>query len=176
MRLFVALRPPPEAVADLRARLPRWPTAPERWHLTLAFLGELAGPAEVHEQLLTVRRPPFDLRLEGSGTFGRQGPVWVGVGGDADALHDLQHDVAAAVQAAGVQLERKAYRPHLTVGRRGHPEPAALSGYRGPQWRAHEVELVRSDVGREVVHAVLERYSLRYAGRAPSVSDSTISS
>ena len=161
MRLFVSLRPPPAALADLRARLPRWPSAPERWHLTLAFLGELPGPQEVHEQLLALRDPPFDLRLEGSGTFGRQGPVWVGVGGDVDALHDLQRAVAHAASAAGVELERKAYRPHLTVGRRGHPSPAALSGYRGPTWRAEEVELVRSDLGRAVVHTVLERYPLR---------------
>ncbi|MCW2680062.1 MAG: 2,3-cyclic phosphodiesterase [Frankiales bacterium] len=161
MRLFVALRPPAAAIADLKARLPRWPSAPERWHLTLAFLGELPGPQEVHDQLLTVRSAAFDLRLEGSGTFGRQGPVWVGVGGDVDALHDLQADVARAVQAAGVQLERKAYRPHLTVGRRGHPNPAVLAEYRGPQWRASEVELVRSDVGKDVVHTVRERYPLR---------------
>lgn len=161
MRLFVALRPPAEAVADLKARLPRWPTAPERWHLTLAFLGELAGSQEVHDQLLTVRAPAFDLQLEGSGTFGRQGPVWVGVGEDVDALLDLQTDVARAVRAAGVPLERKAYRPHLTVGRRGQPSPAALAGYRGPRWRVGEVELVRSDVGRQVVHTVLERYPLR---------------
>ena len=160
MRLFVALRPPPAALADLQARLPRWPSAPERWHLTLAFLGELAGPDEVHAQLRQVRRPAFDLRLEGSGTFGRQGPVWVGVGGDVDALHDLAADVRDAVTTAGVELERKAYRPHLTVGRRGHPHPASLAGYRGPAWRAHELELVRSDVGRSVVHTVLERYPL----------------
>ena len=163
MRLFVAVRPPPGAVADLRARLARWPSAPERWHLTLAFLGEPAGPDEVDEQLRAALAgsEAFDLRLEGSGTFGRQGPVWVGVGGDVDALHDLQSDVARAVGAAGVQLERKAYRPHLTVGRRGHPSPAALAGYRGPSWPASEVELVRSDVGRSVVHTVLERYPLR---------------
>jgi 2'-5' RNA ligase len=160
VRLFVALRPPPEAVADLRARLPRWPSAPERWHLTLAFLGELAGPAEVHDRLLAVRSPAFDVRLEGSGTFGRQGPVWVGVGGDVVALQDLAWQVRSAATAAGVQLDHKAYRPHLTVGRRGHPSPAALSGYRGPSWRASELELVRSDVGRSVVHIVLERYPL----------------
>lgn len=168
MRLFVALRPPPEALAHLAARLPRWPSAPERWHLTLAFLGELPGPQEVHDQLLRVRSRAFDLHLEGSGMFGRQGPVWVGVGGDVDALLDLQAEVARAVRAAGVQLERKAFRPHLTVGRRGHPSPALLAGYRGPLWRPTEVELVRSDVGRDVVHTVLERYPLDQPCSAPS--------
>lgn len=160
MRLFVALRPAPQALAHLRAQRPRWPSAPERWHVTLAFLGEVAGPEEVHTQLRRVTTPAFDLRLEGSGTFGRSGPVWVGVGGDVDALHDLQAAVARAVRAAGVELERKPYRPHLTVGRRGQPAPADLASYRGPSWRADEVELVRSDLGRTVTHTVLERYRL----------------
>ena len=162
MRLFVALRPPPDAIADLRARLPKWPSAPERWHLTLAFLGELGGPEQVHEELAArlAGTAPFELRLEGSGTFGRNGPVWVGVSGDTSALHDVAADVAAAARAAGVQLERRAYKPHLTVGKRGHPTPAARAGYRGPAWRAHEVELVRSDLGRTVMHTVLERYPL----------------
>ena len=162
MRLFVALRPPPSAIADLRSRLPRWPSEPDRWHLTLAFLGELAGPDEVHDELAVrlAGSPRFDLALQGSGTFGRGGPVWVGVGGDVDALQDLAADVAAAARAAGVQLERKAFRPHLTVGRRGHPSPAALVAYRGPTWSAVEVELVRSDLGRTVAHTVLQRYPL----------------
>ena len=162
MRLFVALRPPSEAVADLRAQQVRWPSPPDRWHVTLAFLGDVADPEPVHEALQVRLRdwPAFDLRLEGSGTFGRNGPVWVGVDGDVDALRDLAREVAAAAQAAGVELERRAYRPHLTVGKRGHPPPAALSSYRGPTWRAREVELVRSDLGRTVVHTVLERYPL----------------
>jgi 2'-5' RNA ligase len=162
VRLFVSLRPSPEAVADLHARRPRWPTEPARWHVTLAFLGELPGPEQVHDALRDelAGRPAFDLRLEGSGTFGRQGPVWVGVGGDVDALQDLAACVRKAVRTAGVELERKAYRPHLTVGKRGHPDPVLLSGYRGPDWPAREVELVRSDLGRTVTHTVLERYPL----------------
>lgn len=161
MRLFVSLRPPPEAVADLRARAQRWPSPPERWHVTLAFLGD-AEPEPVHEALARRLRgrPAFGLRLEGSGSFGRNGPVWVGVGGDLPALRELAGRVAAAAGEAGVELERRSYRPHLTVGKRGHPDPASLADYRGPTWRAREVELVRSDLGRSVVHTVLERYPL----------------
>ena len=159
----MALRPPREAVADLRAHLTRWPTPPERWHVTLAFLGDVAGPQDVSGALARqlAGTSAFDLRLEGSGTFGRNGPVWVGVAGDVPALHDLAADVREAATAAGVVLERRAYRPHLTVGKRGNPQPARLADYRGPTWRAQEVELVRSDLGRTVVHTVLERYPLR---------------
>ena len=161
MRLFVSLRPPLEAVADLRGRASRWPSAPERWHVTLAFLGD-AEPGPVHQALSRrlSARPAFDLRLEGSGSFGRNGPVWVGVGGDVPALRELAQEVAAAAQEAGIELESRAYRPHLTVGKRGHPDPALLASYRGPQWRADAVELVRSDLGRTVTHTVLERYPL----------------
>lgn len=162
MRLFVALRPPPEAVAHLRAQRDRWPGDPVRWHVTLAFLGD-AAPEPVHDALSERLQhgPSFSLRLEGSGTFGRNGPVWVGVGGDLDRLHAVAADVAAAARTAGVELERRRYRPHLTVGKRGQPTAAELAGYRGPTWTAQEVELVRSDLGRTVVHTVLERYPLR---------------
>jgi 2'-5' RNA ligase len=161
MRLFVSLRPPAEAVADLRDRVARWPSPPERWHVTLAFLGD-AEPEPVREALhrRLAGQPGFDLQLEGSGSFGRSGPVWVGVGGNVPALRDLAVEVAAAAREAGVELERRAYRPHLTVGKRGHPDPTRLASYRGPVWRAQEVELVRSDLGRSVVHTVLQRYPL----------------
>lgn len=176
MRLFVSLRPPPDAVAHLRAALPQWPGPPDRWHVTLAFLGD-ADPAPVDEALATALDgvPPVELALAGSGTFGR-GPVWVGVAGDLGGLHALAARVTAAARGAGIVLDERRYRPHLTVGSRGRPDPARLSGYRGPTWTAREVELVRSDLGRAVVHTVLARYPLGQPCSAPSVSDSTISS
>jgi 2'-5' RNA ligase len=161
VRLFVALRPPPEAIAHLRAWRPRWPGAPERWHVTLVFLGEAQpGPVAVQLRDRLQRAEAFELWLQGSGSFGRGGPVWVGVDGDLDALHDLHEQVATAARAAGISLERKRFRPHLTVGRRGQPDPRTLASYTGPAWTACEVELVRSDLGREVRHSVLERYPL----------------
>ena len=161
MRLFVALRPPPEAVADLQGRLPQWPSPPQRWHVTLAFLGEVAevGPVDAALAVALAGAPAAELVLAGSGTFG-PGPVWVGVDGDLDGLHELAARVAAAVRQAGVPLESRRFRPHLTVGRRGRPDPARLTGYRGPAWTAREVELVRSDLGSTVTHTVLQRYPL----------------
>ena len=162
MRTFVAVRPPAAAVAHLRAVLPAWPSAPERWHLTLAFLGEVADPHRLAPALSEVctGRPPLELRLAGSGAFGRGGPVWVGVEGDRTALTELAGAVARACAAAGVDVERRPYRPHLTVGRRGRPDPALLASYAGPAWTAAEVELVASRLGPVVEHRVLARLPL----------------
>ena len=162
MRTFVALRPPPEAVAHLEAVLPRWPSAPERWHLTLAFLDEVARPLDLEDDLLDVcaAAPPLSLQLAGSGTFGRNGPVWVGVRGDVLGLAALAGDVARACRARGIDVERRPYRPHLTVGRRGRPSPQRLASYEGPGWQASEVELVVSRLGPTVEHEVVGRYPL----------------
>ena len=162
MRTFVAVRPPPAAVDHLRAVLPTWPSAPQRWHLTLAFLDEVEQPAVLVPGLAEAcaRRPPLQLRLAGSGTFGRGGPVWVGVEGDRTGLTALAGAVAQACRDAGLDVERRPYRPHLTVGRRGRPDPAGLAAYAGPSWTASEVELVASRLGRPVEHRVLERFPL----------------
>ena len=162
MRTFVAVRPPRTAVEHLRQVLPSWPSAPERWHLTLAFLGEVADPVALVPGLAEVcaRRPPLGLRLAGSGAFGRGGPVWVGVEGDVAALSALAGEVAQACRSAGVDVERRPYRPHLTVGRRGRPDPALLASYAGPSWTAAEVEVVASRLGPPVEHRVLERLPL----------------
>ena len=75
--------------------------------------------------------------------------------------------VGDRVAAVGVALEERAYRPHLTVGRRGRPAPAALAAYDGPVWTAAEVELVRSTLGRTVDHQVLRAFPLRGSPAAP---------
>ena len=148
MRLFVSLRPPAAALEHLRAQRPVWPGDPSRWHVTLAFLGDEGEPAPVAGALAAALdgQRCFPLALAGSGRSG-DGPTWVGVDGDVDALHAL---AAVVRRATGVQDGR--YRPHLTVGRR--VDPRSLADYRGPTWTAQEVELVRSDLGREVVHTV----------------------
>jgi RNA 2',3'-cyclic 3'-phosphodiesterase len=167
VRTFVAVRPPAAAVDDLRAVLPSGPSAPERWHITLAFLGEVADPAALVPALAAVcgRHRPLELRLAGSGAFGHGGPVWVGVEGDLAPLSSLANDVAQACRDLGVDVERRPYRPHLTVGRRGRPDPAELAAYAGPLWTATEVELVASRLGPPVEHRVLERLSLGGRGR-----------
>jgi 2'-5' RNA ligase len=157
----VAVRPSPEAVGHLRAQVPQWPSPPERWHVTLAFLGEVPDADPVAEALAAALEgaPAPELLLAGSGTFGRQA-VWVGLDGELEGLQELARRAHAAAGVAGVPLERRPFRPHLTVGRGGRPDPARLSGYRGPTWTAREVELVRSELGRTATHTVVARFAL----------------
>lgn len=162
MRTFVAVRPPAAALEHLAAALPHRPSGSDRWHVTLAFLGEVDDPRRLVAPLGEVAQgsAPFALRLVGSGTFGRHGPVWVGVGGDVAALTALATGVARACRRAGVDVERRPYRPHLTVGRRGRPDPRPLASYAGPAWSVDELELVVSHLRPVVRHEVMARLPL----------------
>ncbi|WP_371479976.1 RNA 2',3'-cyclic phosphodiesterase [Kitasatospora sp. NBC_00315] len=175
MRLFVAVLPPTGAVRELvdalapMRELPgaerlRW-TGVDGWHLTLAFLGEVAA-----EQLPELERVlagavsghgAHRLRLAGSGRFGDRA-LWAGVDGETRALRQLAEAVTTA--AAGVIGEGEAFRfhPHLTLARTGSPRgrrravrrhvveelaafEGALAPFCGTDWEAAEVHLMKSE-------------------------------
>jgi 2'-5' RNA ligase len=166
VRLFVSLRPSRQAVSHLAAALSsRRTSTPEQWHITLAFLGEVSHPEGLYDGLreAAARTPPFELHLAGSGAFRGARVVWTGVAGDVDGLGALASEVQHACRSAGVPLERRRFRPHLTVGKTGRIEPAMLSAYQGPPWQVREVELVDSVLGRTATHTVLERFPLYQA-------------
>lgn len=159
MRLFVSVRPSPDVVTHLLAHLGRVRTAPpDQLHVTLAFLDEVADDAAVQDGLAVAAslHAPFALRLAGSGTFGRR-TTWAGVAGDVERLRALAADVQDACREAGVELERRAYRPHLTVGRF---DPRVLSSYESPVWQVAEIELVQSVLGKRAVHTVRRTFPL----------------
>lgn len=154
MRLFVALDLPAEvadhadrALAPVRALHPdlRW-VPRQRWHLTLAFYGEIAddrvsGVAD-QAQRRAGHHGPIELRLAGSGHFSRRA-LWLGVDGEVAGLRSLATDLT---------FDRSPFRPHLTVARlRGGVDVTGaeltLAGYAGPAWVADTVHLVRSRLG-----------------------------
>lgn len=174
MRLFVAIDPPPAALAELDAALGptrtvappglRW-TRPEQWHLTLAFLGEVpdtgvpALTAALADALgEAMGDTPMRLRLAGGGCFGDR-VLWVGVAGDSRALRTLAEDVAAAARGAGIEPSAAPYRPHLTLARAGperadlRPAATALADVVGPAWDVPDVRLVRSRLGAGPGHS-----------------------
>lgn len=126
--------------------------------MTVVFLGE-AEPLDL--AAVAARHAPFVLGLAGVARLGRT--VGTGVTGDVPALKDLAAATRKACRRAGLTIERRAYRPHLTVGR--GDVPVALRGYAGPPWPVTHLELVRSTLERPAArHEVLQRWALGVAG------------
>ena len=174
MSLFLAVRPDERAVDDLQdalARVRRLPLAeplrwqpPSQWHVTLAFFGDPDPLAvdDVSERLTALSASPVvpDLRIAGAGCFGRQ-ILWMGIADEAAvaALGALVRAVPALVRGTGVTLDRRPWRPHLTVARARHgdarPAVGPLADYRGSAWPVEELVLVRSTGGPAPTHHVV---------------------
>jgi 2'-5' RNA ligase len=184
MRLFVALDVPDVAVEHLeravaevrvRHREPRW-VPRERWHVTLAFLGEVAEPQldPLSERLERAarRHEALSASFGEAGRFGSR-VLWVGVQGDHEPLSRLAQSVSAAARKAGIPVDDRPHRPHVTLARGRttsldlQPAVTALAGYIGPPWRAESFSLVRSRLGPRPVYEVLAGYRL---GAAPPSS------
>lgn len=188
-RLFVAVYPPAEAVAHLTGflaglHLGRAAAAavnarlapPERWHLTAAFLGDVdeARVSDVDTALAKAvagwDAPAPRVRLAGGGRFGRGrfSIVWTGVDGEVAALRALAQGVRRQLKRARLPLDRKPFRPHLTLARPGDRLSAAelaedlagLAAYQGPSWTIEELRLIRSHLGPNPVHENLASFAL----------------
>jgi len=178
VRLFAAVPLPHEVRAHAAAALaPLASTAPpelhlvddERWHLTLAFFGEVdeRRVASLGTRLARVaaRRPAMLLRVERAGRFGER-VLWLGIGGDIAPLRDVARAVASAGRRSGLDLDERPYRPHLTVARARPPADlrvlvSGLDGYRGPEWTPGHVELVHSRLGPRPSYATLRTLPLK---------------
>jgi 2'-5' RNA ligase len=124
-RLFVALRPPPairDALTDLMDGVPgaRWQDD-EQLHLTLRFIGLVDRPVaeDVAAALAGTHAPAPEVTLAGVGRFeqrGRTEALWAGVA-PHDALAALHRKVDQAMVRVGLEPERRAYLPHVTVAR-----------------------------------------------------------
>ena len=162
-RAFVALAPPAAVVAELegylercRALAPgfRW-VAPAGVHLTLRFLGSVEDGtlAKVGEAVQTVRQPPFELRLAGLGTFGGRRPsvVWLDLAVGREPAAALAAAGEAACVEAGLEPERRPFRPLLTLARSrvrfGSPLPDLPPPPELESWTATEMVLYESRLG-----------------------------
>jgi 2'-5' RNA ligase len=145
-------------------------TKPHAFHLTLRFLGDVAtqdiAPLQDALRQACEGQTSFALHLNGIGCFPHTRQprvVWAGVGGDMDALRVLQSRVTQHTASFGEPPETRAYRPHLTLARvnAAHRQVAHQVGQAVEQltqattadaetpWRASEVQLIQSELGRE---------------------------
>ena len=164
-RLFAAVRPT-EPVRDLLMDTMggihgmRWQDD-DQLHCTLRFIGEVDG--NVAEDLaLALQRIQFDrfeLRLSGVGRFEqrRGGALWAGIV-PKEPLAQLAAKIDRACQTVGLEPERRAYHPHITLARwsRGadpiQPFLARHAGLSSDPWPVDRFILYESHLGREGAH------------------------
>jgi 2'-5' RNA ligase len=122
LRLFLAI-PIPETVSSrllaLESDVPgaSWRTG-EQHHLTLRFIGEVdeAVARDIDTELGRIVAAPFEIALEGAGSFGGKEPtaLWAGVR-DCPPLVRLANACETAIQNAGLSPEPRRYKPHVTI-------------------------------------------------------------
>jgi 2'-5' RNA ligase len=136
VRLFVAVELTPPVVAALaacsealqrrstrasRARI-TW-VAADHLHVTVRFIGHVDEARA--EAVAGVLRPdvtltPFELAIEGIGTFPARGAprvVWAGIARGIEPLGALEAQVSARLERCDVPREARPYHPHVTLAR-----------------------------------------------------------
>lgn len=166
MRLFAAVLPPDNVLADLEAAVApvrdgalSW-THIDAWHVTLAFYGAV-GEAKLPDLTRRLHRAASryeqaSLRLAGAGRFSNS-VLWAGVAGDTRQLRKLASSVLACGRRVGLAVEDgRRFRPHVTLARSSsrsvdlRPYAEQLHAYLGPEWTATEVALVESHLRQGV--------------------------
>ena len=139
IRLFTALSVPDgtaQALARRQIGLPgaRWRSL-DQLHITLTFYGEVDG-RRADDLTVELERAatggPFDLALSGVGAFGdghRTRAIWAGVEA-SERLSVLAGRCRAAAERAGIAVERRDYRPHVTLAYlQPQADPGRIGGW-----------------------------------------------
>jgi RNA 2',3'-cyclic 3'-phosphodiesterase len=184
VRLFLAINLEPgvrhaivDATAPLRTAAPTLSWVDEaRLHLTLKFLGEqsedivLALGASLSD--VARRHRQFTIQLGEIGAFPnfrRARVVWMGIQRDP-RLELLHHDVELACETHGLELDGRAFRPHLTLARvKDRTEVEELRQLSRASKKVdfeeesavQSIDLMKSTLGRAAQYECLHAASLR---------------
>jgi RNA 2',3'-cyclic 3'-phosphodiesterase len=132
MRLFVALDIDQQIrdgiasfISDMRGLAPavRW-VQPESLHVTLKFIGERpdAMVKAIENALSGIVAKAFQLSFRGAGLIPNERSArvfWIGIQADA-ALAELAVQVERSLVPLGIEAEKRAFSPHLTLARAGN--------------------------------------------------------
>ncbi|MGQ9427450.1 RNA 2',3'-cyclic phosphodiesterase [Gilvimarinus sp. F26214L] len=122
-RLFVAVPLAASLRHQLTPLLPRptshvRPVKPDQMHMTLHFIGD-ADLVPLAAALREINSPAFQINFEVVGTFGsprRGGVFWVGSSGHP-VLTALHGAMGRKLEALGLEVDERAYVPHITLAR-----------------------------------------------------------
>ena len=163
-RLFIAL-PVPEEVSEelaaLQSGVPdaRWVPV-ENFHVTLCFAGEVQGATmrDLEEELSDIAFSRFPVAIAGVEQFssGKQPRALVALVEKNDRLDWLQQKVSTVARNCGIEVERRKFRPHVTLARFGSGAEtghhiaqfmASFSTFKAGPWLADHFALYSSRQG-----------------------------
>ncbi len=161
-------------LGDIQGRLKRaLETEPVRWvraegiHLTLKFLGDQTASRLEQVKALLVNHARegrvYRLAIVGIGCFPNTGNprvIWAGLQEPSEHLASWADGLDALLADLGIERERRAFQPHLTLGRfKARPSPqgrsrleseiVALEKTAISETLASNVDLMRSDLRPE---------------------------
>ena len=174
-RLFAAIRPP-DRIRDLLlgamggVSAARW-QSDDQLHLTLRFIGEVDRhqAVDIQAALGAVHHEAFEVAVNGLGSFERRGRpevIWAGVT-PHEPLRALHKKVDQALARVGIDPDKRAYLPHITLARlnrssgsvRGLMEESG--GLSSPLFLVDSFVLYESELTPEgAVYTPIERYRL----------------
>jgi len=112
------------ALEPVRSEIPefRW-IPPERWHVTVQFYGVISWNTalELAEALASFQeyRPRVQLQeIDAFPSMDDPRVLWVGIRPVSSVFCNLVQQIHALGQAMNCPPEERAYRPHITIGRR----------------------------------------------------------
>jgi len=163
MRLFLALWPDAAVRQRLVDAQSAWawlpqavPVPPERLHLTLHYLGELRDDTEAALRARLPEMPaPFELEF-GRAALWPQGIAVLQPLALPPGLLALHAALAQSLQAIGLRIDERPFRPHVTLARHAQSSSLPAEDARW-SWPVHGYAFVQSVRGPPLRYEVLQR-------------------
>ncbi|MBE7439466.1 MAG: RNA 2',3'-cyclic phosphodiesterase [Spirochaetales bacterium] len=135
MRIFLASWLPEELAAELAVLsfdLPgARPIPASNFHVTIRFLGDCmpAVQDDVEAIMQSIEFTPFAVDIAGVGQFeqGKNRVVWARV--ESEGLLRLEAKIKRELEKMGIRVERRRFRPHITIGRIASPDELRLQQF-----------------------------------------------
>ena len=130
---------------------------PENLHITLVFLGNVQEQfiPELTAGAQRLKIPGFSLQIDQGGWWKRPKIAWLAPEHTPAPLLELAEQINQLIKRAGLSVEKRSYRPHLTIARKVN-RPVNSLRFEPIYWNVKDFCLVES-----VTHEHGVRYQVR---------------
>jgi len=161
VRVFFALWPNASTAACLHAIAQQWHrslggrvTREDSLHATLVFIGDIALDRLPSLLALAegIQTPAFAMEFDAGGCWQHNHIAYLGMHRIPAALQNLQSELAARVKAAGFEIEKRPFSPHITLIRKAEcgnatkENPINKNPAEPVTWTVRDFVLVKSSI------------------------------